>query len=529
MYSGYYYPNTEVLKNKYGITNNRELRKQYSRDIKKIMIALRQEPSPEEFNSSCLKYLHERLFENAFEWAGCIRGRVFKFADGTIAKQHIVKTSDYKDTFLTGYKIEKSFQEFDKMLSEKNNLRGLSREEFVDEATKLFSFLNYIHPFKDGNGHAQRIFFEKLAEAAGHKLDFSVVTKQRMIHACSNAMPKNANYEAMRHLFEDILNPEKVYLLQEAIYPQSGSRRKSLDNKIVMVAHEDVAYTGVYRNSDLNSITIETVDSYILCCKDYFTPEQLKALKPNDELTFIASINNNLGQFLIPAEQLPPLKEEEVIEKIENDACIQKSLEKIRALSKLIYNNPEILEQDISHINANPKMSREISERIINSPKSIGRLKGRKIGHIKSQKYKISEQNAKILGNEIFNYADKVSNIRCTIMREHKAKGRRLLQTVKMPSKKLQDILSLSVNLQLNALRSSPETYIEMNHFIRQITLRLSKKEHQKMYNSNYQELSASIGISVNKAKMLIETVNKVNKILNILQPKNPQMQFMTL
>ncbi|MDD9334024.1 MAG: Fic family protein, partial [Bartonella sp.] len=122
-----------------------------------------------------------------------------------------------------------SFQEFDEMLSTKDNLRGLSRQEFVSEATKLFSFLNYIHPFKDGNGRAQRIFFEKLAKAAGHKLDFSVVTQKRMIHACSNAMPENANYEVMRHLFEDISNPEKVHLLQEAIYKESKNKRKDLD------------------------------------------------------------------------------------------------------------------------------------------------------------------------------------------------------------------------------------------------------------------------------------------------------------
>ncbi|MDD9330609.1 MAG: type IV secretion system effector protein, partial [Bartonella sp.] len=60
-------------------------------------------------------------------------------------------------------------------------------------------------------------------------------------------------------------------------------------------------------------------------------------------------------------------------------------------------------------------------------------------------------------------------------------------------------------------------------------TLRLSSKEHRNLYNSNYQELSESIGISANKARIVIETVNKVNKVLNILQPKPPQMQCMTL
>ncbi|MDD9333868.1 MAG: type IV secretion system effector protein, partial [Bartonella sp.] len=148
---------------------------------------------------------------------------------------------------------------------------------------------------------------------------------------------------------------------------------------------------------------------------------------------------------------------------------------------------------------------------------------------IKSSRYKLSERNSEILSNELSNYADRVSNIRCTIIKKYKAKERRVLETVKMPSKKLQDILNLSVNLQLNALQSSPEAYIEMSNLIRQITLRLSSKEHRNLYNSNYQELSESIGISANKARIVIETVNKVNKVLNILQPKPPQMQCMTL
>ncbi|MDD9330834.1 MAG: type IV secretion system effector protein, partial [Bartonella sp.] len=86
-----------------------------------------------------------------------------------------------------------------------------------------------------------------------------------------------------------------------------------------------------------NSITVETADSdLVLCHKDYFSPEQLKALKPNDELTFTVPINKNLDQILIPAEKLAPLKEEEIIEKIENDDYIQKSLQKIKELSKSV-------------------------------------------------------------------------------------------------------------------------------------------------------------------------------------------------
>ncbi|MDD9330615.1 MAG: Fic family protein, partial [Bartonella sp.] len=84
----------------------------------------------------------------------------------------------------------------------------------------MFALINYIHPFRDGNGRTQRVFFEKLAEAAGHQLDFSIVTAERM-KICSILSMVRSNVmgdiSAMKHMFEDISNPEKVSLMKEFI------------------------------------------------------------------------------------------------------------------------------------------------------------------------------------------------------------------------------------------------------------------------------------------------------------------------
>ncbi|MCL6230317.1 BID domain-containing T4SS effector [Bartonella bilalgolemii] len=530
MYSGYYYPDSKVLKNKYNIMNKKELNRRCANDTKRIMIDLYQERAPKEFNSSYLKYLHKRLFENSFEWAGCTRGRLFQFADGTIAKMLVLPTPDLQHEFLVGYKIEENLDKFDQVLSEKNNLQNLSRKEFVYEVVELFSFLNYIHPFRDGNGRAQRIFFAKLAEAAGHKLDFSVVTKKRMIHACSNTMLKKANYEAMEHLFEDISDPEKVYILQKAIYYNSQIKRKNLNDEIVVVAREGIIYSGIYKESNFDSIMVETMGSYILCCKDYFTPEKLKVLKSGDELTFKIPMNRrNLDQIFIPREKLVPLEEDKIIKKIKDDFRVQESVKKIKELSELIYGNPLILEKNISLINANPRIAGEFSQRILNTPQSICKIKGKKFLGIKTSRYKTLENNSKMLSIEISNYADIVSEIRHAVIRTHKAKEKRLARAVMMPGTKLQNLLNLSTRLQLSALNDSPEIYIEINKFIRSVTLRLSTKENQDIKNADYTALAESIGISENKAKLITETVNKANAVLDILQPKRPKMQYMSI
>lgn len=57
---------------------------------------------------------------------------------------------------------------------------------------------------------------EALAGEAGHKLDFSAVSRERMIQA-SIAGNENADSSMMRRLFTEISNPERVAALSKAI------------------------------------------------------------------------------------------------------------------------------------------------------------------------------------------------------------------------------------------------------------------------------------------------------------------------
>lgn len=48
------------------------------------------------------------------------------------------------------------------------HLRGLDRETFVDELTKVWARINYVHPFREGNTRAQFAFFTQLSADAGY-------------------------------------------------------------------------------------------------------------------------------------------------------------------------------------------------------------------------------------------------------------------------------------------------------------------------------------------------------------------------
>jgi cell filamentation protein len=58
-------------------------------------------------------------------------------------------------------------------LAKERYLRGLPRDGFLDRSTHYFAEVNAIHPFREGNGRAQRAFFRQLSREAGWPIDWS--------------------------------------------------------------------------------------------------------------------------------------------------------------------------------------------------------------------------------------------------------------------------------------------------------------------------------------------------------------------
>lgn len=42
----------------------------------------------------------------------------------------------------------------------------------IDEATDLYDTLNILHPFREGNGRTERLFFSELMKHIGYEIDF---------------------------------------------------------------------------------------------------------------------------------------------------------------------------------------------------------------------------------------------------------------------------------------------------------------------------------------------------------------------
>jgi len=165
----YYYEGTQIFKNKYGITDAEQLKK-VEEEIVAIKIAESKTTvkANDNFDFEYFKWIHKFLFEELYEWAGEIR------------KVRITKGNF---TFAFVEHIENQANKLFFELKEEQYLQNDDYEIFIKRVAYYMSELNVIHPFREGNGRVNRLFFRKLAEKRGYDLNFQSVGKEQYLKA----------------------------------------------------------------------------------------------------------------------------------------------------------------------------------------------------------------------------------------------------------------------------------------------------------------------------------------------------------
>jgi cell filamentation protein len=158
----YVYPGTEVLRNKFNIRDAVELSEREANITAVAAAELAARPVHGDFDLPHLQAIHARLFGDIYPWAGQLR--TVAIAKGSLfcLPQHI--ESYAADTF--------------GRLARDEMLRGRPLREFVDAAAGYLADINALHPFRDGNGRAQRAFIGQLAQQAGYTIRWHDVTAE---------------------------------------------------------------------------------------------------------------------------------------------------------------------------------------------------------------------------------------------------------------------------------------------------------------------------------------------------------------
>ena len=213
---GYTLQDGLTLKNKLGATRYEALEAAETDYVQNRLFDFTRGQEPKgQFDLAHLKAIHRHLFQDVYEWAGRTRDERVVLSDGVIATEPVLRKIDGK-AFMDGSLIAQSLQAITGKLRGENYLRGLGREEFATRAGAVMVDLNGVHPFREGNGRTQRVFMGQLAQEAGYPLDFSVVSRERMIQA-SIAGNEKSDPSVMSRLFNEISDPARVAALKKAI------------------------------------------------------------------------------------------------------------------------------------------------------------------------------------------------------------------------------------------------------------------------------------------------------------------------
>jgi len=94
-----------------------------------------------------------------------------------------------------------------KKLKKENYFFRYVYDKKIDSLVELFSEINALYPFREGNGRTQREFIEELAKINGIYMDLTIIDKMDMIIASHESI--NGDYKKLTTMFKNCSKPIK--------------------------------------------------------------------------------------------------------------------------------------------------------------------------------------------------------------------------------------------------------------------------------------------------------------------------------
>lgn len=140
-----------------------------------------------------LRAIHHHLFQDVYAWAGHFR--TVDLAKNVEGARHFISASRVETGL--NYALTE-LRTNDLMLRSPK-----TPEQFVDRLAHHFDQLNFAHPFREGNGRTQRVFWARVARDAGWNLDWSRVTPKQNNVASAAAM--SGDLTPLKNLLSDVV------------------------------------------------------------------------------------------------------------------------------------------------------------------------------------------------------------------------------------------------------------------------------------------------------------------------------------
>ena len=184
----YCYPGSDVLINKLGLTVVDALE---AAEVELTQARVEQyEPDFDNISLPALQAIHGYLFQDLYDWAGELR---------------IVDISKGNTRFANVNRIAPEADKLFRQLAQEDYLVNLPHDQFVARLAHYYCELNVIHPFRDGNGRAQRLLFEVISINAGFELRWEPIGRDEWVKA--NIAAYNCQLDPLTDLLRRAITP----------------------------------------------------------------------------------------------------------------------------------------------------------------------------------------------------------------------------------------------------------------------------------------------------------------------------------
>lgn len=165
------YPGTTCLINRLDICDESMLAKAEASIVLAKASFLDQHPVSGGYDFEHYKQIHRYLFCDLYDWAGEIRKvDVSKKGTSFVPAAEIAVCAAACFEHLSGF-----------------SAIGLSKHELAVKVADFYSTVNILHPFREGNGRTQRIFFKQWIQHLGYTLDLTDIDTDEFMIATIQA------------------------------------------------------------------------------------------------------------------------------------------------------------------------------------------------------------------------------------------------------------------------------------------------------------------------------------------------------
>lgn len=191
VFDPYLVPGTDLLRNLPGARTQRELAEIEHSLVTARALELMEDPPVPDGTVAQLRSIHRFLFQDVYDWAGELR---------TI---NITKGGSF---FLPVEVFDTGIRYCEDTLRGDGLLRGMDHDTFVKRLSVNYDNFNVLHPFREGNGRTQRMFWDLIAQAAGWHFDWNLTDRGENDRASIMAL-RDSDLSLLETMFNRIVKP----------------------------------------------------------------------------------------------------------------------------------------------------------------------------------------------------------------------------------------------------------------------------------------------------------------------------------